>query len=378
MKARRKLFSHKDPFDTAGTERLFADAMRENCLFHYKHSETYRMICDGKGFDPSSVKEYSDVERIPFIPTLFFKKHVTYSLPKYRLPARATSSGTGGTKSEVGFTLGDLLLMLKMVIKASKLRSLFSAKPCHYILFGYKPHRTNQMAVTKTALAATLYAPALSRTYALKYSGGRYSPDLEGVLAAIIKHSGSRFPVRFMGFPSYTYFLMKMMNERDIRLTMPKGSRILLGGGWKQFYAEKVDKSEFYALAEKVLGIKECDIVEFFGAVEHPVLYCDCKNHHFHVPIYSRVIIRDPDSLAPLPFGLPGLVELMTPVVTGTPIQSVMTDDIGILYDGRLCGCGIESPFIELHGRIGMSDIKTCAAGAAEMLSKVDLQEMRS
>ena len=373
MKARRRLFRYADPYDADGSKDLFFDAIKENFIFHYEHSDTYRKICDGMDFSPEKLQSYSDIENIPFIPTLFFKRHVTYSLPKRRMIVRATSSGTGGKKSEIGFTVSDLWCGLLMVLKVSKLRKLFSAKPCHYIMFGYKPHRGNRTAVTKTAFGATLFAPALTRTYTLKYSGGKYSPDMEGVLSAIVKHSRSKFPTRFMGFPSYTYFMMKMMDERGIYVKMPKDSKILLGGGWKQFYAEKVDKSEFYALAKKVFGVDDCDIIEFFGAVEHPILYCDCKNHHFHVPVYSRVIIRDPDTLKPVKNGTPGLVDLMTPMVTATPVHSVMTDDIGILYDGEKCGCGLTSPYLELHGRIGMSDIKTCAAGAAELLSEVDI-----
>ena len=87
-----------------------------------------------------------------------------------------------------------------------------------------------------------------------------------------------------MGFPSYTYFVLQMMDERGIRLKLKKGSKIMLGGGWKQFYTQQVDKKTFYELAYRVLGIGDEDIVEFFGAAEHPILYCDCKNHHFHVP----------------------------------------------------------------------------------------------
>ena len=51
-----------------------------------------------------------------------------------------------------------------------------------------------------------------------------------------------------------------------------------------------------------------------------------------------------------------------------------MTDDLGILHDGKKkWGCGIESPYLEIIGRIGMKDIKTCAAGAAELLKEMKI-----
>ena len=50
-----------------------------------------------------------------------------------------------------------------------------------------------------------------------------------------------------------------------------------------------------------------------------------------------------------------------------------MTDDLGILHDGAECGCEITSPYLEIVGRVGLKDIKTCAAGAAELLVGVKL-----
>ena len=45
-----------------------------------------------------------------------------------------------------------------------------------------------------------------------------------------------------------------------------------------------------------------------------------------------------------------------------------MTDDLGILHDGQECPCGCQAPWLEIIGRVGQRDIKTCAAGAADYL----------
>ena len=47
-----------------------------------------------------------------------------------------------------------------------------------------------------------------------------------------------------------------------LSVCLPKGSKILLAGGWKQHYAQEVEKSRLYALAKKVLGVEEGDIHE--------------------------------------------------------------------------------------------------------------------
>ena len=46
----------------------------------------------------------------------------------------------------------------------------------------------------------------------------------------------------------------------------------------------------------------------------------------------------------------------------------MVTDDLGVLRLGEDCGCGINSPYLTILGRVGMPEIQTCAAGAAELL----------
>lgn len=369
MSFRNRLFKWKKPYDLDGSKEAFLKAMQENCAYQYEHCPDYARILKEKKFHPNDLKEYADIEKLPFIPTLYFKQHTLFSMSSGRMLIKATSSGTSGKKSHMGYHFMGLYRGLRMVLTVGRYHHLFSLKPSHYLIFGYEPNRKNQIVFSKTAYGFTYFAPALSRTYALKYTDAGYQVDLEALKEKFIKYSKSKFPVRTIGFPAYTYFLLKQMKEEGIKVTLPKGSVLTLGGGWKQFYAEQVSKEAFYALAEEVLGIDDQHIFEFFGAAEHPILYTDCRCHHFHVPVYSRVLIRDVDSLEPVPDGQVGLINLMTPMVDSVPILSIMTDDLGILHRKK-CACGAESPWLEILGRVGIKDIITCAAGAGEMLKE--------
>ncbi|MBQ4650367.1 MAG: acyl-protein synthetase [Firmicutes bacterium] len=367
MSYMNKLSSAKNPYDIPGTDELFVRAMRENCQYQYDHCADYRRILDSFSFRPEDLKEYDDLAKLPFIPTLYFKHHSLFSMPPGKILTKATSSGTSGNKSIIGYNFLSLFRDLKMVLRLGFYHHLFSWRPTRYIVFGYEPHRSNQMGMTKTSYGQTLFAPAVSRDYALRYTKEGYKLDLENLKSKFVEFASGRIPVRTIGFPAYTYFLLRQMKEEGIRVKLPEGSMISLGGGWKQFYAEQVSKEDFYALAEEVLGIDDKHIVEFFSAVEHPVLYIDCRHHHFHVPVYARVIIRDVDTLEPVPPGTPGLVNLLTPMIDSVPILSIMTDDLGILHE-ESCGCGLDTPWLEILGRVGIKDIVTCAAGASEML----------
>ena len=362
-----RLFRYRKIYDTGASSDLFAAAMRENALFQYKNCQDYKRILDERHFDPAGIRTAGDLDKLPFIPTLYFKHHDLFAVPEKKMLIKATSSGTGGKMSRVGFDLKTMRHGARMIINVGRYHKLWSLKPVNYVIFGYRPTKTNKTAVSKTAYGFTFFAPALSRTFALDLTKDGYELSWDRVLKALEKASRSPFPMRTIGFPAYTYFLLRDMKAKGIKYKMPKGSMLTLGGGWKQFYSEKIDKKDFYRLVEEVLGIKEDKIVEFFGAVEHPILYTDCRCHRFHVPVYSRVIIRDPDTMEALPYGRPGLINLMTPLMNTGPLLSIMTDDIGILHNEK-CGCGAPSPWLEIIGRVGIKDVITCAQGSEEYL----------
>lgn len=370
MLSRQRLFWRLHPYDLPGSDRIFLQACRDNCAYHIRRCSGYAAICKHLDFSPEQLQTIEDLAKIPVIPTLFFKRKALFSMPQWRMAMKVTSSGTSGKYSRIGFDWGCILAEAPMVINLGLRHRLASPIPAHCIVLGYKPHKSNHTGVTRTMFGLTHFSPPLSRTYALQMVDGTYVPDLDSVARSLKKLESSRFPTRIIGFPSYLWFGLQRMDELGLRVKLPRSSRIILAGGWKQHSAQEVDKGSLYALVEQTLGIPETRINELFGAVEHPVFYNTCPRHHFHLPAYGRVIIRDPDTLEPLPMGRAGLVNLISPLMTATPTLSVMTDDLGYLTPGEKCGCGIRSPYLTILGRVGMSDIQTCAAGASELLGK--------
>ncbi len=370
MLSRQKLFWLSRVYDLPGSDARFLRAVRDNCAYHIRHCPEYRLICEAEGFSPGCLNTMDDLEKIPVLPTLFFKRRHVFSMPEWRTPMKVTSSGTSGSFSRVSFDWGCIFAEIPMVLRLGFRHELVSPKPAHYVVLGYKPGKQDKMGVARTMFGLTHFAPPLSRTYALRWRNGAYVPDLDGSVKQLGRLARSPFPVRIVAFPSYLWFGLSRMEELGMSVRLPKASKILLAGGWKQHYAQEVDKNTLYALAKRVLGVGEENIHEFFGAVEHPIFFNTCKRHHFHIPAYSRVIIRDVHTLKPLPMGEVGLVNLITPLVKATPVTSVITDDLGCLTPGEVCGCGLKSPCLTILGRAGLNDITTCAAGAAELLGK--------
>ncbi|MCD7946788.1 MAG: acyl-protein synthetase [Oscillospiraceae bacterium] len=368
MDYRNQLFAHRHLYDLGHTNGVFVSAMKQSVDSHRENCPDYDRILADQGYQADCLKTEQDLHRIPPIPTMFYKAHALSSVPEKKMVIKATTSGTKGTPTQVGLDLPTCYYGARMLRLIFSYYKLFSAVPTNYIILGYQPSKHNKMGAVKTAYGATFLAPALHREYALKDTGSSYALNMEGIKEQLLRYQRAKLPVRFVGFPAYLSFMIKMLRENNIKLTLNPGSKILLGGGWKQFLSEEVDKEELYQMAEETLGIEARNVKEFFAVVESNVLYCDCKNHHFHVPIYARVIIRDPRTMEPVPNGTPGLLNLISPLVSSMPVGSIITDDIAVLYDGKQCGCGIEAPHFEILGRVGMKEIKTCAAGAGEVL----------
>ena len=370
MLERQRLFWRRRPYDLPASDEAFLRACAGNCAYHIRHCPEYRAICARLRFDPAELRTMDDLARIPVLPTLFFKRKTLFSMPEWRMAMQVTSSGTSGKFSRIGFDWGCILAEVPMVLRLGFRHGLVSLKPANYVVLGYRPHPDNHTGVTRTMYSLTFFAPPLRRFYALRRRDGAYVPDLDGAAEALVRFAGSPQPTRIVGFPSYLWFGLQRMEELELRVTLKPGSRIILAGGWKQHAGRQVDKQVLYARALRVLGVPEENINELFGAVEHPIFYNACRHHRFHVPIYGRILIRNPATLEPLPMGKVGLINLISPLMTATPTLSVMTDDLGWLEPVESCGCGISTPVLNILGRVGMADIQTCAAGAAELLGK--------
>ncbi len=372
MDQRKRLFLRCKPYDIQRAAPLFLGAVRGNVALQQQNCQSYADILEHFDFHLDALKTEDDLYRIPVIPSLYFKKHDLFSIDPDTARINATSSGTSGSRSRVVFDKDTLYTGIRMMIRFFLYHKVISIMPTNYIVLGYEPSKHNQMGAVKTAYGTTKFAPALKRVYALRDTGSGYEINTEGIQKALFKYARQGFPVRFVGFPAYMYFLVKALDENNIRLKLNRHSKVLLGGGWKQFSSEAIDREAFFNLIERTLGIDRSRCLEFYSAVEHPIPYCKCKNGHFHVPVYSRAIVRDVSSLKPVPYGTMGLLSFVTPLVLSMPLISVTTDDLAVMHEGRTCGCGIETPYFELLGRAGVRDIKTCAAGAAELLKGAD------
>ncbi|MDR0272847.1 MAG: acyl-protein synthetase [Clostridiales bacterium] len=360
MKYRRKLFATSRIYDLPRSDGIFLNAMKESIEFHMRKCSEYKEILDNFDFDIHALKEIDDLAKIPPLPTSYLKNNTLISKPYEKLLIKTTSSGTSGKKTFSGLDKSSAICFGSMALRILWFHGLISRRLTNYIILGYKPDKLHQAAMAKALKSFTLLAPAKKIEYALKHKDGKFDIDIEDVVNTAVQFGRQNRPLRIVGFPAYFKMFLDELIKRDIKINLHRHSKILLGGGWKALHSEEISKDALFEMANDVLGIRKNNFKDHFSTAEHPVNYVACENNNYHVPIFGRVLIRDVNTLEPVPFGTPGLLNLISPVLSSMPYGSIMTDDIAILKDGKECGCGVVSPYFSLIGRVGLANIKTC------------------
>jgi len=368
----KKLCEIKTPYDSnPDLDKLFIKAFKEIIKWHKKNCNFYDNLLKINSFDEQSLESVEDLYNLPFIHANFFKQHEVLSIKKDQVVEHLTSSGTSGQKSQMFFDEWSIKSARRMVKYIFALNGFDTPDTLtNYLLFAYEPYANFKVGTTNTNIFLTSFTKPKDIFFALRYSNGTHEFDKFGVISKLQQYEQEGLPVRIHGFIAFTYFTLKLMKERGIKLSLHPSSMASFGGGWKGYANEEIPKEKFYELLHDRLGIKTQRIRDSYGSVEHSIPYVECKNHHLHVPLYSRLFIRDVKTLEVLGYEKEGFMNFVTPYITSVPALSVMMGDIGVLHRASECSCGAKTPFFEILGRAGVSKNKSCAVSASDLLRK--------
>ena len=362
-----------NPYDISPeNDRLFVQAMKEIVAWHATHNEFYSKLLRLRDFHSDELKSAADCAHIPFVLANFFKAHVQLSVPQENISVHLTSSGTTGQKSQIFFDAWSLQSAQRMIDFIFAFNNWYSSEPTNYLLYSYETESGSKLGTAYTDNFLCKYAPVNRVFPALRRTGtGSHEFDLFGCIDRLIEFEKEGKPVRIFGFPAFLHFTLERMRALKLPpLALSPDSFVFLGGGWKGNADKAIDKFDLYRDIHEQLGIPDKRIRDGFGSVEHCVPYIECENHQFHVPVWSRVFIRDVKTLAPLPSGQKGFLHFVSPYITSVPAASVLMGDLASWHEPGSCSCRLGTPYFVVHGRAGLSRNKSCAVAAAELLGK--------
>ena len=368
----QRLCEQSDPYASSeALDQLFIEAFKEIIAWHQKNNPFYNSLLEKNNFSVEKLQTVEDIANLPFIHANFFKLHETVSINKSEIYEHMTSSGTSGQKSQMFFDEWSILSARRMVSFIYDKNGFNRPKEeSNFLLLAYEPLTNFKVGTTKTNIFLTSFAKPKEIFFALRATNNTHEFDRFGTVRKLQEYEAAGLPVRIHGFPSFMYFTLKQMQEMDIKVTLHPDSLVMFGGGWKGYANQEIPKDVLFELIHERLGISTERIRDTYGSVEHSIPYIECKNHHLHIPLWSRLFIRDVKTLKVLGYGKSGFMNFVTPYITSVPAMSVMMGDIGVLHPASECSCGASTPFFEILGRAGISQNKSCAVSASELLKR--------
>ncbi len=344
---------------------LQVEAMREVTRFHIEHCTPYARLCAARGFD---VDAFTELEDIPYLPTRFFKQRLLLSIPTERLFREVNSSATtSGTSSRMGLDRPTSRRQSKCFTKTVTERCGNTRRRFVVLDAPDTLERGAQVSARSSTIKSLLFL-ASSAEAVLDGRDGALVLDEDKLERTLREASQSGEPVIVFGFTYvlYAHVVRKLM-AKGIRYPLPPDSIVVHIGGWKKLEAEKVTHDKLIADCADTFGVPASSVIDIYGFTEQAgLIYPTCEAGRRHAMIWSEVVVRDPDTLAPLPHGETGLLQFLTPIQTSYPGHSVLTEDMGVITGEDDCPCGRKGRTFTLKGRAPNSEVRGCGDIMAE------------
>lgn len=348
---------------------LLVEACREMATFHQENCKEIAFLYQRENFDPQTLREEKDLERLPFIGVTGMKYYLLTSLPHDKAVLKLTSSGTRGQKTQIWFDEASLARVQGMMDVLWEEDGLTSTIPTNYCNFIYDPEDAKDLGIAFSVKNEQRFTPIKDSYFTVKKNReGNWEFRGHETIQRLKRYAEEGSPVRLLGIPSFIFELLQRL-QTEGPILLPPGSWTITGGGWKAAEDKKITREEYRKLVTQYLGIPDENIRDGFGMAEHSAPYSECKDHRFHIPVYNRILVRDPVTLRVLPKGQTGLLEFITPFNAMVPNLAILSTDLGYL-DRESCTCGSNSPTFTLVGRGGLTKHKGCAITATDIVKR--------
>ncbi len=318
----------------------------------FQHNPAYRKFCEARKISPSAVTHWS---QIPAVPTPAFKELELTSLPPDKRTHVFHSSGTTGqtpsrhfhNAESLAIYQASLLAWFRFHVHPEKNLAILtpppSAVPNSSLVHMFETIRRD-FAAPENSFSGTLAAD------------GSWTLNFESTLNALENALRNSQPIVVLGTAFSFVHLLDHLAEKNLRLKLPAGSRVMETGGYKN-RSRALPKAELHALITERLGIPSSHILCEYGMSELSSQAYDAGTwqpsfgiRHFHFPPWSRAQIISPETGREVRDGETGLLRIFD-LANAFSVMAIQTEDLAIRRgDG-----------FELIGRAEMSEPRGCS-----------------
>jgi hypothetical protein len=356
---------------------LLRAAVREAIAHHYANCPSFARWYRKQGADPDAKIE--DLSRVPFLPVSVFKRLPLESVPEQEIVRVLKSSATSSqTPSRV--VLDRVTRDRQMRTLAMLLSALMGPSRRPFVVLDVAPAVLPPVPLAAQAADLELsarvaglrgYLMMASETHhVLEARAGQLELNADQLKAVLDQLRARSTPVCVIG---YTYMLYQHVVAPLARagwsLPLPPGSMVLHFGGWKRLERQAVDRARLNAEVARVFPMAEPCVRDVYGFTEQlGVIYPDDGRGVRLAPVYAEVIVRDPVTLEPVPDGVTGLLQFITPLPHSYPGIALLLDDMGRIVSRDQGDGGRYGTRFEVLGRARGAEIRGCGDTLPEQI----------
>lgn len=315
----------------------------------YERCAPYRKYCDARGKTPATVGDWREV---PHLPVTAFKHARIYSGTVEPGHYFQTSGTTAGLEQRGRHYFENLDLYRACATPVFQRFVLGGAERMPMLMLAMDPAANPHSSLsTYLKWQAEAFGDGGAGGWFVDESGLR-AADLERALAQV---DG---PVALLG----TAFAFVHLVGSGLKVRLPAGSRVMETGGFKG-KSREVGREELYDLIRGALG-PDVVCINQYGMTE---MSSNCYDQTLATgsprkggPAWVSVRMLDPETLAEVPFGEPGVVAIAD-LANLYSCAFLLTQDIGIMYDEGF----------EILGRAPGAEAKGCSIALDEFLAAV-------
>jgi hypothetical protein len=419
------VYGPPDPYRVPKEEsdRLRINAIRYQLTRHFEHNRMYHDFCVESKFQPDMVKGLDDLDKVPLIPSEFFKdcptgkdfalwlaNLYTGDVPQVRISGRSPSqdhvieafnasgmavtysSGTGGRHTFMPRDMRSFFVneyaMAKGVI--AMFYPHWNPQMHGYLLLP-NPFKTNLFAgrlgtiffdIMKDVSCAIdrevdteLIKMSMSddrglKTKAFKYvARRRYEKTISDIISWIERNQREGNEMAFVGAPYLLHSVIAELKEQGRTFDIGDRGCILTGGGWKVHEHKRIPEAEFRKDAQNVLGIGPDHCIDLYGMVEGNGWMTQCpEGHYLHIPMsYLHPMVLD-DEYRPVGYGEVGRFAFLDGSMGSYPGFIITNDRVRMLERCPVCdrpGAVLEPGVSRVAGK----ESRGCADEVRRMIS---------
>jgi hypothetical protein len=313
----------------------------------FQYNSAYRRFCEAQGVAPENIRHWTEV---PFVPAAAFKELDLSCIPPGERTNVFHSSGTMEQRPSRHFHCRESLALYQQVLWRGFEENVTGLSGTYDLLIlspnpRLAPHSSlvHMFETVRRELAApeTAFVGELDRT-------GAWGIDFDAALAAL---QVANRPKLILATAFSFVHLLDFLAEKDLRLRLADGSRVMETGGYKH-RSRAMPKAELHLLMSKFLGIPREQIICEYGMSELGSQAYDSGNRgrHFQFLPWARAQIVSPETGREVSDGETGLIRIFD-LANVFSVAAIQTEDLAIRH-----GHGFD-----LIGRATMAEPRGCS-----------------